>query len=260
VDENSTASDTWRFQKPTAELRRGALSGRVDVSQPQLGLHEISIRSRALQGRILCVRQSDEATNGNRSQDGAWPVADAYVRGADLIATYKPTDDWPFSPQIYWRLDRAGGSEQLASQSLVVSVQTHLLETWPRISIQSILQSEEVLVVSPRSNTDAHSRLLGQGDHVLYPSNTLGCIVRRLAESDFSYVEMMPPSDYRELRVNWSAGGVCHADWLLFADFLEKGVIWRARLQSLVVPRENDVATAIACCRADDQRPLPLTT
>jgi hypothetical protein len=260
LDETSTASDTWRFQQPTAELRRGSLSGRVDVSQPELGLHEISIKSRALGGRILCVRQSSETANSEPHKDRPWPVADAYVRGADLVATYQPTDNWPFSPQIYWRIDRANDSEQLASQSLVVSVQTHLLDTWPRISIESYLHSEAVLIVSPGSDIDESSRTLSQGDHVFNPSTSVACIVVRLAGSDFSYVEIMSPSDYRELRINWSADGACHADWLLFADFLEKGVIWRARLQSLLVPRENDVALAIACCRADDQRPLPLTT
>jgi hypothetical protein len=96
VKKSSTASDAWRFQQPTAELGCGALSGRVDVSQPQLGLHDISIESRALIGRILCVGQSEEAANGGRSNDRTWPVAEAYVRGADLVATYKPTDNWPF--------------------------------------------------------------------------------------------------------------------------------------------------------------------
>jgi hypothetical protein len=186
-------------------------------------------------------------------------VADAYVRGADLVATYKPTDNWPFSPQLYWRIHPVDNSEQLASQSLLVSVQTHLLETWPRISVESNLHSDEVMVVSPQS-TGETSRLLSPGDHVFYPSASMGCIVMRLAGSKLSYVEIMPPSDYRELRINWNADGPCHVEWLLFADFLEKGVIWRARLQSLLVPRENDVALANACCRANDQRPLPLTT
>jgi hypothetical protein len=259
VDETSTASDTWRYQQPTAELRCGGLSGRVDASKPQLGLHEISIESRTLKGRILCVRQSDEAADGGRPRDDALPVADAYVRGADLVATYRPTDNWPFSPQVYWRIDRAHGSAPLASQSLLVSVQTHLLETWPHISAESYLHSDEVLVVAPWSKGEP-SRSLSRGDHLFYPSTSMGCIVMRLAGAEFSYVELMPPSDYRELRINWSGDGSCHADWRLFADFLEKGVIWRARLQSHLVPRENDVALAIACCRADDQRPLPLTT
>jgi hypothetical protein len=192
--------------------------------------------------------------------DDAWPVADAYIRGADLVATYQPTTDWPFSPQVYWRIDRADAAEQLASQNLLVSVQTHLLETWPRISIVSQLHADELRIVSPRATGDAESRSLSQGDHVFCPSTSMGCIVRRLAGSDISYLEIMPPSDYRELRISWSADGACLADWLLFADFLEKGVIWRARLQSLLVRRENDIELAIECCRADDVRPLPLTT
>jgi hypothetical protein len=139
-------------------------------------------------------------------------------------------------------------------------VQTHLLETWPRISIESLLRSEEVLVVSPGSNHGPTSRSLSQGDHMFYPSASMGCVVQRVAGSEFSYVEIMPASDYRALRINWGADGACRTEWLLFADFLEKGVIWRARLQSLLVPRENDIEQAVAYCRADDERPLPLTT
>ena len=44
------------------------------------------------------------------------------------------------------------------------------------------------------------------------------------------------------------------------ADFLEKGVIRRARVHAAVLPRENDVELALECCRAIENRPLPLTT
>jgi hypothetical protein len=209
VKKSSTASDAWRFQQPTAELGCGALSGRVDVSQPQLGLHEISIESRALIGRILCVGQSEEAANGGRSNDRTWPVAEAYVRGADLVATYKPTDNWPFSPQVYWRIDRADASGQLASQSLLVSVQTHLLETWPRISIESLLRSEEVLVVSPGSNHGPTSRSLSQGDHMFYPSASMGCVVQRVAGSEFSYVEITARCESTGARTGPAAPNGC---------------------------------------------------
>ena len=41
----------------------------------------------------------------------------------------------------------------------------------------------------------------------------------------------------------------------MFADFLEKGVIRRARVHAAVLPRENDVELAIECCRAIEQLP-----
>jgi len=215
----------------------------------------------SFEGSILCVRRSDDSLDSRqRHQRTSWPLDDAYVRGADLVATYAPANDWPFSPQIYWRINPSDAAEQYNSLSLLVSVQTHLLETWPHISIESHLRSAELLLVSAGTDDEADPHVLGRGDHVFSPSASAGCLVHRIAGADFSYAEIMPPSDFRELRLSWSADGSCHAAWLLFADFLEKGVIWRARLQSLLMPRKKDVELAQACCRAIDQRPLPLTT
>jgi hypothetical protein len=261
VDNSSTVPDCWHFKPPAAELRRIPLSGRVDVSHPELGLHSISVGTCTYTGRILCVRRSDDPSDGHQQHQGApWPFADAYVRGADLVASYAPTDGWPFSPQIYWRVNPSEAAELLSTLSLLVSVQTHLLETWPRISIESDLHSAEVLLVSAQANDGIDSNALSHGNHVFFPTTSAGCILHRPAGSDFSYAEIMPPSDFREMRLSWNADGSCHTAWSLFADFLEKGVIWRARLQSLLLPRGDDVELARACCQAIDQRPLPLTT
>lgn len=261
MDDSSTVPDGWCFQPPTAELRRTPWSGRVDVSHPELGLDAISAGTGSFIGRILCVRRSSDSSDNREQHQGApWPLADAYVRGADLVTTYAPTEGWPFSPQIYWRINSTDRREQSCSLSLLVSVQTHLLETWPRISIESDLHSAEVLLVSAQANDGIDSNPLGHGNHVFFPTTSAGCILHRPAGADFSYAEIMPPSDFREMRLSWNADGSCHTAWSLFADFLEKGVIWRARLQSLLLPRGNDVELARACCQAIDERPLPLTT
>ncbi len=49
------------------------------------------------------------------------------------------------------------------------------------------------------------------------------------------------------------------AKWELFADFLEKGVIRRARVYGVLLPREDDIELALECCAAVQQIPLPLT-
>ncbi len=261
MDDSSTVPDWWCFQPPTAELRRAPWSGRVDVSHPELGLNAISVGTGSFTGRILCVTRSDDSSDSRQQHRGApWPLADAYVRGADLVATYAPTEGWPFSPQIYWRINPTDRGDQSCSLSLLVSVQTHLLETWPSISIESDLRSAEVLLVSAQANDGIDFNALSLGDHVFYPTASAGCILHRPAGADFSYAEIMPPSDFREMRLSWNTDGFCHTAWSLFADFLEKGVIWRARLQSLLLPRREDVELAKACCQAIDQRPLPLTT
>jgi hypothetical protein len=88
-----------------------------------------------------------------------------------------------------------------------------------------------------------------------------GCgLVWRLPGGRLSYAEIMPTSDFRQISVRREPTGDCQSCWELFAEFLEKGVIRRARLQSLFLLRENDVQLAADCCRAIERRPLPLTT
>ena len=46
----------------------------------------------------------------------------------------------------------------------------------------------------------------------------------------------------------------------LIAEFMEKGVIRRTRLDSVFLPRERDVELVAECCSQFATRPLPLTT
>ena len=261
MDDISGPCDSWNFDNSTAELRCGPLSGRVDVSHPELGLHQLALGAQSFEASLLCVRRCDEPTDDKTNRPRPWRVADAYVRGSDLVAAYQPSDDWPFSPQIYWQANAADtGADRFSSLSLLVSVQTHLLETWPHISVESQVQSDEVLLLQSGPGKEAAVHSLAPGEELVLPPTTTGCVLQRLAGTPLSYAEIMPANDFREAAVCCSAEGVSRTKWRLFADFLEKGVIWRARMQSLIVPRSNDVELTIAYCRAMDQRPLPLTT
>jgi hypothetical protein len=99
-----------------------------------------------------------------------------------------------------------------------------------------------------------------QPDQTIHSSTTPCCVLHRLADLPISYAEIMPPSDFRELSVRSDVGGGYRTEWHLFADFLEKGVIRKARLQSAFLPRQNDVQLSLICCAATERRPLPLTT
>jgi hypothetical protein len=69
----------------------------------------------------------------------------------------------------------------------------------------------------------------------------------------------MPAGDFHDVRLRQTPRGSA-LEWRLFGEFLEKGVIRRARLHAAVLPRENDIETAAACCAAIDSLELPLTT
>jgi hypothetical protein len=194
------------------------------------------------------------------SEQSSWQLADAYVRGRDLVASYQAHKDWPYATQVYWSAAESGGFQAWqGGLSLLVSLQTSLLDTWPTMFIASRLVADEVLLVTCESGAPAEIKPLDRGKHSFRPMTSTCCVLSRLAGLPFSYAEIMPASDLREVAID-RGDDACHVRWELFAEFLEKGVIRRARMQSIVVPRANDIEHSVAVCRAIERRPLPLTT
>jgi hypothetical protein len=249
----------WKLTGSIAELTCGALSARVNVARPELGVQQVAFDGRSLEAQLLRIE-----SDGTQPTPRSWPVADAYVRGNDLVASYRPRDDWPFSPQVYWQAAASRANDELlASLYLFVSVQTQLLDTWPRVSIRSLLPAEETIHLTAETS-DAREQAVPSvtvqpGRHTYQPSSGPTCVLQRIPGGELSYAEAMPAGDFRELVVERNARGRCETRWTLFSNFLEKGVIWRARLQAVWLPRARDVELAAACCRELQQRPLPLT-
>src|SRR5689334_21031911 len=115
----------WTLRDSVAELNSKNFVGRINVSRPDQGLHGLAIDGAQHAADLLRVYRADSA-------DKSWPlqVAESYVRAHDLVASYQATDIWPFSPQLYWRANSLSAVDGvMASASLLVSVQTHLLDT-----------------------------------------------------------------------------------------------------------------------------------
>jgi surface antigen len=247
-------TEGWSLHGTNGMLRDGALTAQVDIGHPPTGLHRLQLNRVALDGYLLSVSPGS-AMN--------WPaeVGDAYVRGHDLVATYKPAGDWPYAPQIYWTAGAGEtGGNVLAAVSLLVSIQTNLLDTHPLVDIGSRLSAEAVLRVSSTEDDGVQTELLPEGEQAFAPAAATSCVLWRLADRPISYAEIVSASDFRRLTINCRPGGLCETRWQLFADFLEKGVIRRARIHAAFLPRENDVRLAADWCRAVERRPLPLTT
>jgi hypothetical protein len=92
------------------------------------------------------------------------------------------------------------------------------------------------------------------------PRGLTCCVLRRLASSPETYIEVVTANDAQTIEFVPNPNGDWMARWHLFAEFLEKGVIRRARVHGALLPRANDTEIAIECCRAALQSPLPLTT
>lgn len=238
----------WNFEPPIGSLRCGSLTGRVDVSHPERGVRNLCVGSNAIAGELLATSWIAEGSIG-------WPtrLADAYVRGGDLVANYGQLPNWPFAPQIYWRSEQGADSSDLvgidrgasSSLSLLVSIQTDSLDSRPQIRVSTQLPTDEVIRVEQ-----------GESSRSVLPT----CYLWRLPGDEWSYAEIVPASDFRDVSIEHAEAGLASVHWDLFAEFLEKGVICRARIQSVILPRERDLDFAAAYCQAMERRPLPLTT
>jgi hypothetical protein len=265
MDDGFGGQGSWSVEGAVGALNSDSLAARVDVERPQLGLRDVRARELNVAGSLFCVAREAETTPGQlpaKDRERTWPlaVAESYVRGADLVVSYQPSPEWPYSPQIYWRanaLDHLDGL--LGSLSLLVSVQTHLLDTWPRIAVTSQMAADEVLQVTADDEKTVDAKSV-TGECSIRPTTGVCCVLRRLAGTPVSYAEFMPASDFRDVQVLWDHRPSSHVQWELFAEFLEKGVIRRARLHSAFLQRENDLELAAAYCTAIERDSLPLTT
>jgi hypothetical protein len=255
----------WTLEHPVGRLQKCAVVGTIDVGQPEAGLQHIHVAGQSIDGRLLCVlRQLEEVSHATAAetekQHWPLPLAEAYVRGDDLVASYEPIHDWPYSPQIYWR---ARGPESssglLGGVTVLLSVHTHLLDTWPRISVESNVDTDELLFI--RWNGEAnHSMEHLNADCSIEAAGVFTCVIHRLAKTALSYAELLPATDFRQLQVWTDEDGTLRTRWNLFAEFLEKGVIRRARVHSAFLSRENDVELARQFCEVVARESLPLTT
>ena len=261
--DTARASNVWSLDGTTSTLACGKFSGNLDVARPHLGLHQPEFDYRATPCTFLGVMRSPELPALNASVEQGdkswWPlaVADFYIRGNDLVATYQPADAWPYAPQIYWRANPSPETTGvLASMSLLVSVQTQLLDTHPKIMVASQIPSSELLYVSIGDDHRPKTEPI-KSDRTITPSGASCCVVRRLLTAPLSYVEFAPSTDFQQLTCSPVQQGKVFAEWHLFSEFLEKGVIRRAEFTALFC-RERMISNGqLNAARYSNTAPCP---
>jgi hypothetical protein len=266
MDDSSGAPAAWTLRHNVAQLVAGRLAGNVDVTRPDQGFRCTALDHDSAPCSLFCTSRADvtasiDFTNPEHSLK-SWPlaIADAYVRGNDLVTSYRPCDEWPYAPQLYWQagaLDLVEGT--LASLSQLVSVQTHLLNTHPKIQVASQVLSSEAFFITVREDGAANIDPVKQKASIM-PSGTTCCVLWRLPAAAETYVEVVSGNDVQAIEIAANPQSGWSVRWHLFAEFLEKGVIRRARVHGTLLPRANDTEIALECCRAAEQCPLPLTT
>jgi len=208
----------WKLTSGTAELRTSQLSGRIDLRNPLRGLHRLTYNATVVEGSVLGVAMLGEDAS----------LEEAFVRGDDLVATYRADGDRPFSLQVYWTIALRENGVFLDT---LLSLETPLLESFPKVIVKSQLQGVEVL----QQNQDHEFLIL------------------RSIDNAWSYAEMAHPADPVELQIDEK--GVLQRS--LGGAFLEKGVIRRLRLRGVFLPR--DLQNASECLAELVSEAPPLT-
>jgi hypothetical protein len=205
------SSNCWRLYGTTAQLEAGQVDARLDLHQPSQGLVGLRWNNRALDCQLLKVGVGSGATSTSAAQASTWQLIDAYIRGCDLVATYREPLGQPFNLQLYWRVLQSQAEPQLAIE-LIASVQTPLWEAYPWVSVTSVLPNATV--------TSSEDELI-----FTTPDGP-------------SYIELSYPGDF-VLSAAASDSRGASPRWQFGPQFMEKGVIRRLRLRGAIASLEN---------------------
>ena len=232
---------TWELNGHLAQLHLDQLSAEVDLAHPAGGVFHVCVAGTHVNDmRILGVSVPSHVAG---KADAFW---DAYVRSANLAATYDACGDWPVRVDTTWRgVNRSSRHEFVAAIELLVSVRTDSLTAQPRMAAQSYFHGGEIALATDR-NADRFEEFISPTiDPASVPRDARGgCVVFRPTGSDLSYVEMVHPLDSQRDGLIGGRDRPFRLRHHLFDDSLEKGVVLRARLRGVFVPRGNDTQLA----------------
>lgn len=250
---------TWQLNGHRAALRLPGFAAQFDCHQPALGLHALGHNDQLLESEgwlrieLASIGDLDSAS------------CEFYVRGDDLIVTYADTPSRPLRSQIYLRSATSLNASTLATVELVASIQTHLLDSHPALAVYSRIAAASVWRLTDAEAATWQRVALQPGQSWAIDRECgVGAFLLRLPGGQ-SYAEFVHPIDFQHtaLTMQEPAG----AGWPqielrhhLFSERLEKGVILRARCLAALLPRENDLETAIHLYRAFSSAQAPLTT
>lgn len=201
----------------------------------------------------------------NRANLEGWPpqIAETYRRADDLVATYIHNSSWPYATQLQWRahtLDQIEGV--VGACSVLLSLNTDLPDTHPRVSIFSEIPATESLRISWAEGCEATMTPCGtapcETKEQAAPERTNLCILHRLPDSALTYAELALATDFQTVSVRSVAEQTAAIEWSLLSEFMEKGVIRRSQIHAAFLPRERDLELALECCAALEHSPLPL--
>jgi hypothetical protein len=198
----------WQLDGTNARLETPQLNCEMDLASPASGLR--AIRATLESKQTFCAAPS--AIMQLTLPSKATLLADAYIRGNDLVATYEESADRPCRTQVYWRIEC---ESDFFGIQLIVSVQTSILDAAPSLTVATQLPGRARLVAE-------------------------GIVIVPLPDSNLCYVEVADGSNVESTIVRDNS----QITNKLFPGSLEKGVIRRARILGGFLPAHSAERTA----------------
>lgn len=247
----------WSLEGSTARWHAESLQLHVDVKHPELGLQAISWRGRALSAfQLLRVVALTDGGQGSALED-------VYVRGRDVVATYGQTACSPLRTQVYWRVSQLPDVDGAVVLEAIVSAQTQLLDSDPRVEISSVLAGRDWhLLRGPAEYGDGESLAIDpqRACRLDVPPEGVAVFLRT-PDGACTYGQLIPQTDWVDSRIVWDpARAATTLTVVYFAARLEKGVLRRTRIAALLVPRDRDIDHLRAYWSASQCAAPPLTT
>ena len=232
----------WRISGNNALWESERLQAAVALSFPARGLSLMRLGGSHPEQMGL-----SQVNIPSRDPDAPQPVEDHYVRGADLIVTYGEAVHSPVHPQVYWRIVDDVAASDLIVVDTIVSNQTQLLDTDPRMMIACTLSGDAWLLASGDIAPSSFRPILTPGHAtVSVPVSPPGCaVITRLKDVPWSYGQIFRAADLLDATLSRNEREqTTRLSVQFFGARLEKGVIRRACNCGVLVPRDRDIELA----------------
>ena len=247
----------WKLSGSRGELEIEGVRFRLDAAKPHLG-HLASVSN----GCFLQLQPADA-----RAGQGL-ELSEVYVRGADLVAAYKPLPAQQLQPHVYWRGKRSPAHGAFGLE-MIVSLQTSLLDSDAQTVVETGLPTGPVWRPVAANGSGAWQFSLCQQfpsalsarDATVLSAKTPSVLLAQPCDIGYAYCEMVHPADFLESTVSLNRFLEPVIVSRLFQERLEKGVIRRARIAGWQIPRAANVAqVAQELFQQFAAEPPPLTT
>ena len=227
----------WRLEEHIARLETNSIRASFNSEEPYASLALLDSKGES-RGRLFSFLLSES------------PV-ETYVRGDDLVCKFPPRNSDLVSYTTYHRIADNGESIEF-----VLSAQTSLLDSAPLTKVTCEFANASTFFKLPSS--DDLQQLHGVDRELSLDEAPLFVLIRPNDDESYSWVIPIHPTDFHLGTVRLES--VAAAEFCVFPDALEKGVIRRATMKFSRVKREQDEVTAQTLYDRLSTAAPPLTT